>query len=84
MLDEVENVDAGKQFPIVRRGEGDLDFEQGGFHLQINLTDAEVLQEAQKEPEKHADLLIRVSGYSAYFTGLDATLQNALIERAKE
>lgn len=59
-------------------------FEQGGFHLQINLTDAEVLREAQKEPEKHADLLIRVSGYSAYFTGLDATLQNALIERAKE
>ena len=57
-------------------------FSKGGFHLQINVADADLLREAQAHPEQHEDLLIRVSGYSAQFIRLDDVLQQALIERA--
>jgi len=59
-------------------------FRQGGFHLHMNILDAEKLRAAQRHPEQHADLLIRISGLSAQFVTLDKRLQNALIERAEQ
>lgn len=57
-------------------------FKQGGFHLQINVTDAETLKKAKENPQDYCDLIVRISGYSEYFTKLDDAVQTALIERS--
>jgi pyruvate-formate lyase len=56
-------------------------FEKGGFHVQFNIIDAETLRDAQCHPENYADLIVRVSGYSAYFARLGKEIQNDLIDR---
>jgi pyruvate formate-lyase/glycerol dehydratase family glycyl radical enzyme len=55
----------------------------GIFHVQYNVLKAEVLIQAQKEPEKYKDLLVRISGYSAYFVELGRDVQNHLIKRTE-
>lgn len=54
-----------------------------GHHIQFNVVDADVLREAQKEPEKHKDLIVRVAGYSDYFNDLGEELQNEIITRTE-
>ena len=44
---------------------------------------AETLREAQQQPEKHRDLIVRVAGYSDYFTSLPAALQEEVIARTE-
>jgi len=44
----------------------------------------DTLLRAQKDPEKYRNLLVRVAGYSAYFVGLDKTVQQDIIERTEE
>ena len=56
-------------------------FEQGGFHLQFNVTDTEKLKQAKENPQDYQDLIVRISGYSEYFTRLNEDIQTALIER---
>jgi pyruvate-formate lyase len=56
-------------------------FENGGYHIQFNVIDTEMLRDAQKHPEKYRDLVVRVAGFSAFFTQLDVGVQNELIER---
>lgn len=51
------------------------------WHLQFNIINRQTLLDAQKEPDKYRNLLVRIAGYSAYFTDLSADLQNDLIER---
>ncbi len=53
----------------------------GGNVVDFNLTDATVLEEAQKNPERYKNLIVRVWGFSAYFTSLDEELQNEMINR---
>ena len=48
---------------------------------QYNILDKNILIEAQKNPENYKDLLVRVSGYSAYFVELGRDVQNHLINR---
>jgi formate C-acetyltransferase len=55
--------------------------ENGGTALQINVLDAETLRDAQKNPEDYRHLLVRVTGYNAYFTSIGRELQNEIIER---
>ena len=55
--------------------------ENGGSALQINLIDAETLRDAQKHPENYRHLLVRVTGYNAYFTSIGRELQNEIIAR---
>jgi len=43
-------------------------FAMGGNQIQFNVVSKKTLLEAQKEPDKYANLLVRVAGYSAYFT----------------
>lgn len=56
-------------------------FEKGGFHVQINVADRETLKDAQIHPERYRDLLVRISGFSTYFTTRERSVQDALIER---
>jgi trans-4-hydroxy-L-proline dehydratase len=56
-------------------------FRLDGHHIQFNVVDAETLKDAQKNPEKHRDLIVRVAGYSDYFNDLGESLQNEIIRR---
>jgi len=55
--------------------------ENGGTCLQINILDAEVLKDAQHHPENYENLLVRVTGYNAYFTAIGKELQDEIIAR---
>jgi trans-4-hydroxy-L-proline dehydratase len=55
--------------------------ENGGSALQINILDANMLREAQKHPEDYRHLLVRVTGYNAYFTVIGKELQDEIIAR---
>ena len=57
-------------------------FSLGGQHLQINIVNAETLRAAQREPDKYRGLVVRVTGYSAYFVTLDRQSQELLIAAA--
>jgi formate C-acetyltransferase len=52
-------------------------------HVQFNVVSAAMLREAQANPEKYRHLVVRVAGYSAYFTELDVDLQNEIISRTE-
>jgi formate C-acetyltransferase len=56
-------------------------FENGGYHIQFNVLNTEILRDAQKNPEKYRDLVVRVAGFSAFFTKLHPGVQNEIIER---
>ncbi len=58
-------------------------FRMDGHHVQFNVVTAETLREAQKHPEKYRNLIVRVAGYSDYFVGLGADLQNEIIKRTE-
>lgn len=58
-------------------------FAKKGIHIQFNVVGSETLRDAQAHPENYADLMVRVSGYSALFTPLDPKVQNDLIERVE-
>ncbi len=58
-------------------------FELGGHHVQFNVVDAETLSAAQQSPELYSDLVVRVAGFSAYFTQLERTLQDEIIARTE-
>ncbi len=53
----------------------------GGFQLQLNFVGRDTLLDAQKNPEAHRDLLVRVGGFSAYFTKLSPEMQQEIIDR---
>lgn len=53
----------------------------GGTAMQINIIDADTLREAQRHPEKYQNLLVRVTGYNAYFVTIGKALQNEIISR---
>jgi pyruvate-formate lyase len=55
--------------------------ENGGSALQINMIDADILRDAQKNPDDYRHLLVRVTGYNAYFTAIGRELQNEIIAR---
>ena len=55
----------------------------GCWHIQFNVVDTAVLRDAQQHPEKYTDLLVRVAGYSAYFTQLHKEVQEDIIRRTE-
>jgi len=55
--------------------------EAGGTALQINILDAETLRAAQRDPDEYRNLLVRVTGYNAYFVNLGRELQDEIIAR---
>jgi formate C-acetyltransferase len=52
------------------------------WHVQFNVINQETLIKAQKDPDSYRDLIVRIAGYSAYFTDLSLDLQNDLIARS--
>ena len=56
---------------------------RGGFELQINVTDRETLKQAQEKPEEYRDLIVRIGGYSDYFTRLSPQMQEEVILRTE-
>jgi len=55
-----------------------------GFHIQYNIVSRETLADAQKYPENHTDLIVRVAGYSAFFNVLSNATQDDIIERTEQ
>jgi len=58
-------------------------FDKGGFHVQFNAVDTATLLAAQQRPQDYGDLIVRVSGYSAYFTRLGRRIQDDIIGRSE-
>ncbi len=55
-----------------------------GYHVQYNVVSKETLIDAQKHPEKHKDLIVRVAGYSAFFNVLSKATQDDIIGRTEQ
>ncbi len=55
-----------------------------GFHVQYNVVSRDILLDAQVNPEKHRDLIVRVAGYSAFFNVLSRQTQDDIIERTEQ
>jgi len=58
-------------------------FALGGHHVQFNIVTAATLRKAQSHPEAFRDLIVRVAGYSDYFTDLARDLQDEIIARTE-
>ncbi|MBN1343856.1 MAG: hypothetical protein JXQ73_14325 [Phycisphaerae bacterium] len=74
MFDDVGSID--KAVALVRSY-----FAMGGMEVQFNVVSNKTLRDAQQHPEQHRGLVVRVSGYSAYFTDLGKPLQDEIIKR---
>lgn len=79
--------------PSVLAGEEGIDgmvslirsyFKMNGHHIQFNVVDEATLRKAQKNPEEHRGLLVRVAGYSDYFVDLDNYHQEEIIARTAQ
>lgn len=81
-----------KFHPGVMQGEDGIDklsklmqtyFDMGGMEMQINIVSTDILRDAQEDPKKYKDLVVRVAGFSAYFVELHPDGQNDLIRRTE-
>jgi formate C-acetyltransferase len=59
-------------------------FRMGGHHIQFNVFDKKILLEAQKNPDEHRNLIVRVAGYSDHFNNLERALQDEIIDRTEQ
>lgn len=59
-------------------------FKMDGHHIQFNVFDKKILLEAQKNPEEHTNLIVRVAGYSDHFNNLEKALQDEIINRTEQ
>ncbi|WP_077597439.1 glycyl radical protein [Olsenella urininfantis] len=55
-----------------------------GYHVQFNVVSRDTLVDAQKHPEQHKDLIVRVAGYSAFFNALSKATQDDIIGRTEQ
>ena len=55
-----------------------------GYHVQYNIVSRETLLDAQANPDKHKDLIVRVAGYSAFFNVLSKATQDDIIGRTEQ
>jgi trans-4-hydroxy-L-proline dehydratase len=56
---------------------------RGGFEVQVNVVDGQTLKDARAHPEQYRDLIVRIGGYSDYFTRLSSEMQDELIQRTE-
>ena len=57
--------------------------EVGGTALQINVIDSKTLRDAQRNPDAYSNLMVRVTGYNAFFTQVGRELQEEIIQRTE-
>ncbi|MFP4477678.1 MAG: pyruvate formate lyase family protein [Desulfatibacillaceae bacterium] len=58
-------------------------FDLGGMQMQLNVVSSDTLRDAMANPDNYKNLLVRISGYNAYFVTLNRDMQMELIERAE-
>ena len=58
-------------------------FKSGGMQMQFNVVNSDTLKDAMAHPENYQNLLVRISGYNAYFVTLNREMQIELIERTE-
>lgn len=58
-------------------------FDLGGMQMQFNVVTSETLKDAMANPENYRHLMVRISGYNAYFVTLNRDIQTELVERAE-
>ena len=58
--------------------------DNDGYHIQFNVLDTNIMRDAQKHPEKYRDLVVRVAGFSAFFTRLHKGVQDEIIARTEQ
>jgi formate C-acetyltransferase len=58
-------------------------YDLGGCHIQFNCVNTDTLRHAVKVPQEHKELVVRVAGFSAYFTRLDKGVQSEIIKRTQ-
>jgi formate C-acetyltransferase len=75
----VRGVEEFKKFAQYVRGA----LKAGVWHMQFNVIDTEEMRKAQVTPEEYRDMIVRVAGYSAFFTGLSPQLQEDVIDRTE-
>lgn len=73
--------DAGKRNKL--REALKIYFERGGQEIQINCVSRLKLKDAMEHPENYEDLVVRVSGFSAFYTRLDRSVQLDILERTE-
>lgn len=56
---------------------------RGGLETQVNVVDAEVLRKARQNPEEYRDLVVRIGGYTDYFTRLSPEMQDEVMMRTE-
>jgi len=56
-------------------------FDLGGLQVQLSFADVETLRDAQRHPERHRDLMVRITGYSAAFVDMTRDAQDEIIRR---
>ena len=61
----------------------DLDDSDGGMEIQFNILDRDTLEDAARHPDDYPELLVRVSGYTAYFKDLNPQMQKEIIDRTQ-
>jgi len=59
-------------------------FERGGQEMQINSISREILIDAMENPKKYGSLVVRVSGFSDYYTRLSAEVQKDILKRTEQ
>jgi formate C-acetyltransferase len=57
--------------------------DQKHWHVQFNVINKDTMLDAQRNPDKYRNLIVRVAGYSAYFVDLSPELQNEIIARTQ-
>ncbi len=75
----IEGVSGSKKFIALN----DAYFNMGGYQVQYNIVDREMLLDAQKHPQNYGDLMVRVAGFTAKFIDLGPDVQRQLIDRTE-
>ena len=74
----------GQEGAAVLRALTESFFEGGGMQIQYTVQSSEEMRAAQREPEKHRNLIVRIGGYSEYFNYLSRELQDTVIRRTEQ
>jgi pyruvate-formate lyase len=76
--------------PMITRDEGGVSsftslirghMALGGTQINMNIVDANKILEAHKDPSKYPDLVVRVTGFSAYFASLSPEFRQLVVDR---
>ena len=59
-------------------------FARGGQEIQINATSTDVLRDAMENPQNYGSLVVRVSGFSAFYVTLDRSVQEDILQRTQQ